>query len=210
VTKWDRSYTHFTPLEVEYVGVGTKGLFESNPHLVDTVKASSATRAFLAGYISHLASDETWITQVYRPYFSNRDIFPNPVEANVWDRVLHLDLDRVAWEESGAMDGAIGSLPGSDQGVELEFIDADTLGQWRAWVYDFSRRPFNWGRLNFLAQRMYRDSEEAQIVVNSFLSEPQASLGKVYSKVPKKRIKEFRENAVAESVRLIKDHLDGH
>lgn len=207
-TKWKRAHTHFAPLEVDRVGVGTEGLFESNPHLSEMAQSSGATRAFVAGYISHLVTDETWITQVFQPYFADRDLFPDPIKASVSDRAVQLDMDREAWEEAPGMDKVIEQLQRSDRGVDVGFIDTETLGQWRSWVSDFSGRPFSWDRLSFLAQRMYRDSEEAQMVVESFLSSLHTNLRGVYSRVPKKKVKEFREKAVSESTRLIKERLD--
>ena len=209
VTKRRRDHTHFAPLEVDRVGVGTEGLFGCNPRLYQEAKRSGATRAFIAGYISHLTTDEAWITQVYRPYFGDREMFPNSIEANVWDRAVQLDMDRAAWEQIASMDKVIESLAQSDRGVEVGFIDAATLSRWRTWVADFGRRPFNWDRLYFLARRMYRENEEAQMVAESFLSSLNANLNKVYKKVPRRRIKDFQEEAVSESARLIKEHLDG-
>ncbi len=207
-TKWKRSHTHFAPLSVERVGVGAKGLFQSNPHLPEAARKSAATRAFLAGYISHLVTDETWITQVYRPYIGNRDLFPDPMKANVSDRAIQLDMDRNARKEAPGIDKVIEQLQQSEIGVQVEFIDSVTLSSWRVWVSDFVARPFSWDRLSFLAQRMYRNSQEVQVEVESFLSSLSASLEKVYDRVPKQKLKEFRENAVFESARLIKERLD--
>ncbi|MBM3925570.1 MAG: zinc dependent phospholipase C family protein [SAR202 cluster bacterium] len=207
VTKWKRDYTHFTPLEVEGVGDGTAGMFIANPRLKEAMRRSPATRAFIAGYISHLTTDETWITHVYQPHFGNREEFPSEVEANVSDRALQLDLDRQAWEEVLSIESVLDMLNGSDDGVSIGFIDSPTLAQWRAWVVDFGRRPFSWGRLSFLVRRMYKEDQEAQMVVESFLSGLYTNLNRVYSRVPKKRIKEFNEKSVSESVRLIKENL---
>ena len=57
MTKWDRERTHFTGLSVESVGVGTRRMFELHPELADRGRQSPATRAFLLGYVSHLAAD---------------------------------------------------------------------------------------------------------------------------------------------------------
>ncbi len=46
------------------------------------------------------------------------------------------------------------------------------------------------------------------MVVESFLSSLHTNLKGVYSRVPKKKVKEFREKAVSESTRLIKERLD--
>lgn len=209
MTKWTRDHTHFAPRRVERVGVGTEGLFGSYPGLLAKSRQSEATRAFIAGYISHLTTDETWITQIYQPYFGDRELFPNSVEANIWDRAVQLDLDRAAWEQGKRMDRVIQWLEKPHGDVEVGFIDSQTLWQWRTWVTDFSRRPFNWDRLHFLAQRMYRENEEAHMIVESFISALHDNLNRVYSKVPRKKVQAFREEAVGQSVRLIKDYLNG-
>ena len=207
-TKWKRSHTHFAPLSVERVGFGADGLFQANPHLPEAARKSDATRAFLAGYISHLVTDETWITQIYRPFIADRDLFPDPMKANVSDRAIQLDMDRNARKEAPGMDKVIEQLQQSEIGVQIEFIDSETLSSWRVWVSDFVARPFSWDRLSFLAQRMYRDNQDVQVEVESFLSSLNSSLEKVYDRVPKEKLREFRKNAVVESARLIKERLD--
>ena len=133
-TKWKRSHTHFASLSVERVGVGAEGLFRSNPDLTEAARKSPATRAFLAGYLSHLVTDETWITQIYRPYFGNLDMFPDTMKANVYDRAVQLDMDRNARQEAPGMDKIIEQLHSSDRYVRVGFIDErpSTAGR-RGW-----------------------------------------------------------------------------
>ena len=207
-TKWKRSHTHFASLSVERVGVGAEGLFRSNPDLTEAARKSPATRAFLAGYLSHLVTDETWITQIYRPYFGNRDMFPDPMKANVYDRAVQLDMDRNARLEAPGMDKIIERLHASDRYVRVGFIDGETLSSWQAWVAHFCARPFSWERLHFMAQRMYRGSPQVEEEVEDFLTDPAANISRVYQQVPQKRISEFRGFAVTEAAREIKERLD--
>ena len=207
-TKWKRSHTHFASLSVERVGVGAEGLFRSNPNLPETARKSPATRAFLAGYLSHLVTDETWITQIYRPYFGNRDMFPDPMKANIYDRAVQLDMDRNARLEAPGMDKIIERLHSSDRYVRVGFIDEETLSSWQAWVAHFCARPFSWERLHFLAQRRYRGSPQVEAEVEVFLADPSTSLTQIYQHVPQKRISEFRGYAVTEAAREIKERLD--
>ena len=207
-TKWKRSHTHFAPLSVEKVGVGAQGLFNSNPHLTEAARKSPATRAFIAGYLSHLVTDETWITQVYRPFFGNRDLFPDPMRANVYDRAVQLDMDRRARSEAPGMDAIIERLHDSDRYVRVGFIDDETLNSWQAWVAHFCARPFSWERLHFLARRMYKYSPEIEDEVDGFLENPSDNLDRVFQKLPKKRISDFRQFAVHEAAREIKERLD--
>ncbi len=207
-TKWKRSHTHFAPLSVEKVGVGAEGLFTANPHLTEAARKSPATRAFIAGYLSHLVTDETWITQVYRPYFGNRDVFSDPMKANVYDRAVQLDMDQNARREAPGMDAIIERLHDSDRYVRVGFIDDETLGAWQAWVAQFCARPFSWERLHFLARRMYKDSPHVEAEVEDFIADPSANLKHVYNQLPRNRIRDFRELAVDESARQIKERLD--
>ena len=208
ITKWKRDTTHFAPLSINKVGVGTEGLFHANSHLANESRLSGATRAFLAGYISHLTVDEAWIIYIYQPYFANRGLFPDPIEANVSDRALQLDLDKAAGDEIANMDNITETLQSSDQDVDVGFIDSETLSQWRAWVSDFSQRQFSWDRLHFLMRRMYRENEEVQMVVESFLSSLPASLERVYERVPRDGIRAFQKMTLRKSVQLIKEYLD--
>ena len=207
-TKWKRSHTHFAPLSVDKVGTGTEGLFHSNPHLTEAARNSPTTRAFIAGYLSHLVTDESWITQVYRPFFGNSDLFPDEMKANIYDRAVQLDMDRNARREAPGMDAIIKRLHASDRYVRVGFIDGETLNSWQAWVAHFCARPFSWERLHFLARRMYKDSPHVEEEVDDFLTDPADNLKRVYNRLPSNRIRDFREFAVVEAAREIKERLD--
>ena len=208
-TKWDREYTHFAPLEVDQVGIGTKALFDAYPDLYDVARVSGETRAFLAGYISHLTADESWITRVYRPYFHGGLLFDSQMEANISDRAVQMDMDLNSKNELGGLEEVLLSMDHSDAGVQIGFIDHTTLKEWKEWVMDLGQRPFNWDRLYFMANRMYKDNEEARSLVENFLMSVPDSLEKVYQKVPREQINEFKKRAVTASVQLIKEHLYG-
>ncbi len=71
MTRWPREQTHFAPLSVEEVGTGTSTMFRMHPELREDM--TPASRAFLAGYVGHLAADEVWITSVFRPNFDTSE-----------------------------------------------------------------------------------------------------------------------------------------
>jgi hypothetical protein len=71
MTKGRREDTHFAPLSTRKIGTGAAGLFSSHPELADKSKLGPATAAFLAGYLTHLAADETWILEVYQQYLAS-------------------------------------------------------------------------------------------------------------------------------------------
>ena len=74
VTQQPRQETHYFDLEKDGVGDGLKGLMRSHPEVAaDPTSLGWPTRALMIGYVSHLAADEAWIVNVYRPYFANDD-----------------------------------------------------------------------------------------------------------------------------------------
>ena len=207
MTKWQREETHFAPLTVKHIGTGVQGLLQTHPDLADSSRVPDATKVFLSGYFTHLVADETWILDIYRPYFDGNRLFADEVQANICDRALQLDMDRSASEELGDMGQVRTLLDGSECGVGVGFIGPETLGEWREWVTEFTNREFGWDRLRFLTNRMYRDNADAMEMVEEFLQCVPSSLEDAYVKIPDGKIPAYREKAVSESVRLIKEYL---
>ena len=206
MTKWKRDQTHFAPLTINRVGTGVEGLFRTHPKLADSSKVNYATRVFLAGYFSHMVADETWILEIYLPCFDNHH-YSNQVQGNIWDRALQLDMDRAAGEEPAYMEQVHTALERSESGVEVGFISPETLSQWRERVIDFTSRDFSWERLRFMARRMYGDDPTAVDMVDEFIQDMPGSLERVYRDIPLERIEAFRDKAIGESVRLIKEYM---
>ena len=209
MTKWSRDDTHFAPLSIEAIGAGMRGMFQRHPALANSNGGgvSDATRIFLAGYITHLVADEAWILEIYRTYFDGRQEFQDRVEGDVWDRALQLDMDMAARQDMGDMEHIRQALQGADAGVEVGFIDPDTLSRWRDWVSEFTTWEYTWDRLRGAARRMYKDSTEAADLVEEFLSCVPRGLERVHGLVPKQTIAEYRETAVQESTRLVREYL---
>ena len=208
MTKWQRYQTHFAPLTVEHVGTGVRGLLQAYPDLADSSRVSDETKAFLSGYFTHLVADETWILQVYRPYFGDQRLFPDQVKANIWDRALQLDMDKVSRDELGDMEQVRAFLDGSESGVGVEFISAETLGKWREWVTDFTTWEFTWERLRFAARRMSQNNGDAMQIVEEFLQCVPSSLEGVYNEIPMEEIASYREKVIEKAVPLIEEYLE--
>ena len=126
-------------------------LFESHPSLHSSSLNDGPTRAFVAGYITHLLSDETWIRTMYRPFFGNPDVFEDEATGKVMDRALQLELDRQAW---GTVDATIHLLEAATHEIDVGFILPTTLADWRRWVVSSLERGFSWERIRFMARRI--------------------------------------------------------
>lgn len=208
MTKWDREYTHFAPLSLESVGTGTRKMFELHPELADRRKLNPATRAFVLGYVSHLAADETWITTMFRPHFSAANTLAgNDVEAQIWDRALQLEMDRQAYLEMEGLSAAGDAICSGDEGVTVDFISPEVLTEWRQWVARFMGWDFDWQRLKRALNRMYRDNDDVQDMVDLFLASMPDSLESVYDKVPREKLEAYRQAAVKQTLLQIKEYL---
>jgi hypothetical protein len=208
MAKWPRERTHFAPLSVEEVGAGTLAMFQANPHLLEAGSANAPTRAFISGYINHLVADETWICTVYRQFFGGGDTPEGKVQGNMWDRAMQLDMDREAKANEQEVQRVTEVLEGAEDGVDIGFVEAETLAEWRLWVQRFNSWEFSWERLSRALRRMYGEDEQALAMAEEFIDNMPHSLEKVYELVTPQRMAAYREEAITSSIGLIEEYLD--
>ncbi len=197
---------HFAPLNFRKVGAGIKGLFDSHPRLVMPSECNGPTRAFVAGYITHLVLDESWIVEIYRPYFGNPTVFHDDAYGKVMDRALQLELDRIS---HGGVETGLPLLAQARNGVDVEFISKQTLGDWHRWVLEFLAREFTWDRLRFMARRIAAgdDGHPAHRLAGEFLGSMPGSLDALQRHVSNVDLAGFRERSVEQITGAVGDYL---
>ncbi|MFN8559501.1 MAG: hypothetical protein U0531_19905 [Dehalococcoidia bacterium] len=165
LTRWERARTHYFDLGVTEHQDSVAAFFADNPHLTDSDALNADTAAFVAGYIGHLALDEMWIVDVYRPHFGQRSALGGDAQADVMDRVLQYELDRRRREDPSCGDEIRTALEGCSLAVDVGFLDSDTLQRWLTVAADVTRHPPTWDRFMFQGGRHLRhagiDSEAA-------------------------------------------------
>jgi hypothetical protein len=210
MTKWPRERTHFAPLSADEVGTGPRAMFRLHPELADYSRLSKATQAFILGYMSHLVADELWIMTIYRPCFDPPEgsamAAGSKVEAQIWDRALQLDMDRRALPRVGGRLQAIAAMPAAEVGLEVGFLGAEALEEWKEWVGRFVAREFSWERLRRSLNRMYRGDDDVQQAVDDFLQEMPGSLERVYQRIPREKIDAYQQRVVDETVAQARKH----
>lgn len=209
MTKWPRERTHFAPLSVDEVGTGARTMLRLYPELAVNAGLSRETQAFVLGYITHLVSDEVWITSVFRPYFdSHTMITATEVEAHIWDRALQLDLDRKTLPEIDSLQPAE-AMSCADQGVEVGFLESEVLQEWREWVRRFMGWEFSWDRLKRALNRIYRENDGVQQAVDQFLRAMPYSLERVYQRIPEADVNAYQRRALEETLTQVREYLNG-
>ena len=206
ITRGRREQYHFAPLSFRDVGTGAKGLFDAHPNLLSPSECKGPTRAFVAGYITHLVLDEAWIVEIYRPYFGNPQVFQDEVVGKVMDRALQLELDRLSQE---GMESATPLLSQAADGIDVGFISKETLAQWRQWVLRFVEREFTWERLRFMARRIAAGDDEhpAHQVADEFLRNMPASLDDLFQYVSRDDLARFRKRSADHLTHAVGDYL---
>ena len=209
MTKWDRARTHFSDLSVREIGAGVRRMFELHPHLAGADNGlTPPTRAFLLGYVSHLVADEVWITTMFRPHFAagNR-ITDTDVEAHIWDRALQLDMDNAVLSDNGGLSAQNDAIAALAQMPALGFLQDELIDEWRGWVARLLGWDFTWERLKRALNRMYRDDDEVQQVVDGFLANMPRSLERVYERVPRALIDDYRRRVIDETKTQAREFL---
>lgn len=209
MTKWERARTHFSDLSVPAIGAGVRRMFELHPHLAGGDNGlTPETRAFLLGYVSHLVADEAWITTMFRPHFdaANR-ITDTAVEAHIWDRALQLDMDNVVLQGNGGLSAQNDAIASLEQMPALGFLQDELIDEWRGWVARLLGWDFTWERLKRALNRMYRDDDGVQQAVDGFLADMPRSLERVYERVPRQLIEDYRQRVIDETKAQAREYL---
>ena len=181
-------------------------MFEARPELRVASNHDEPTQAFVAGYITHLMVDETWITRMFRPYFGDRSVFDDETEGHVMDRVLQLELDRQSWE---TVDSTLTLLTSATRRVGVGFIPQETLDEWREWVTGHLKGGFSWERLRFMARRIAAGDEthRAHRLANDFLREMPESLDELHNVVSRSDLESFKCCTVDTLAQTVSEYL---
>ena len=206
ITKRARSEYHFVELDFKTIGEGVSGMFSAYPDLMDAAEHDGATRAFVAGYIAHLLTDETYIVRMFRPYFGESGVFEDLTLAKVFDRALQLDLDRQVWEDVRHTVADVDMVPGN---VSVRFLPESDLTAWTDWVHRVVEGGFSWERLRFMASRIAdgKDLSPAYEHAERFLDSVPESLSNLYDLVPKSRIDDFKLEVTDTVAAGLKEYL---
>lgn len=203
-----REETHFLPLDSEEGASGVERMFEAYPELVEDANLSAATKSFVAGYLSHLVTDEAWIYRIYRPFFGKSSPLGGDPMANLLDRVLQFELDRRERLNSSSISTIRRDLLDSTAGIAVGFIDRFSLERWREFVSIATTRKPNWEGFRFFAERyliwMREIAPEEQ---KTFFASFDARVEQVLRMVPEEPLRAFREQSIEDSVRVAEEYL---
>lgn len=203
-----REETHFFPLDSEDSVSGVDLMFEIHPELRTAADLNIATKSFVAGYLSHLVTDEAWICRIYRPFFGKLSPLSGSPMANLFDRLLQFEIDRRERLNSTGISVIRKELAGAPSGVEVDFIDEFNLNRWSEFVFMSTTRRPNWEDFRTFAEKYLIWLQRiAPDRLDNFFSSFDARLEEVLEMVPEEQLVEFHEQSVSDSVKVAGEYL---
>jgi hypothetical protein len=210
ITRWDRRVTHFFNLSNFEEQSGIRSLFARHPELAEPAKLQPQSVSFIAGYLTHLAMDEAWINQVYRPFFGERSPMGGDIRASIMDRALQYELDRARREDRPLIEHILQAIARVELGLDISFLDDETLGRWREVVLDVVNHPPDWERFRYVAGRHLRqpvsEDEEAAAVVE-FMRDLPGLVEETVRYLTPERIDFFVEASKKEGAEVVRQYL---
>ena len=194
ITKHPRQEYHFGTLDFDQIGDGVATMLANHPHL-KRLENNDPALAFMAGYVSHIVLDESWIFDVYRPNFGNYQTLNEGARLQVLDRALQLELDR---RVQVPLSYSIAEIENATLPLGLGFLSDQAISDWRKWVIEFLGHAFSWDRLRFMARRISKgdESHPAHAFADEFLALMPDSLDNLLKFVSHTEVEEFTGRSI--------------
>ncbi len=205
MTRESREETHYFSLADGKVGDGFRGMKEALPEMSSRAPDSDWTlTAFLIGYASHLAADEAWVVDVYRPYFGDEKYLGGEPARNILDRAVQFEMELDVrtdaaqlreWQKLvSASDSIIASVP-------TTFIPYGIMRGWAEYVGErVLTMAADWAAFPRFIGRYLDGPGLDEAAVQELVAEPESMLGRVYETVPREVIEGYRAIAVKQSL----------
>ena len=204
ITKQDRSFYHFVKLDFDGVGDGIRNMQSFHPQLNYLKEKDSHTRSFMAGYASHLILDETWITTMFRPFFSDVNLFGDRNQGLILDRALQMQLDKSYWK---TLEQNLAHVESCEIEVDVEFLREEPLKEWQKWISTLLNREFSWDRLEFMANRIAKGNSQHPVVdlAKDFIADPAGGVDDILERLPNGILEEFSNQSLENIDKALKE-----
>ena len=206
ITRLDRAHYHFFDLDDMEHQDAVEQLFMEHPGLREAVKLDEATRAFMAGYLTHLVMDQDYVERVYRAHFA-ADVWGDDPRGNVLDRVLQFEMDRREREGREAMSEISEVLAHTSARADLGFIERQTLDRWLEVVRDIASQPPDWSRFPRMMTRHLQRAGYSDEEIEQFCRDVPEILIETLDHVTEARVQEFLELTMDRALQRLRDYL---
>jgi len=209
LTRWERERTHFFDIHCFEEQSSVSAFLQANPALAKPGSLDPATTAFVAGYITHLVMDETWINTVYRPFFGERSPLGGSLRANIMDRALQFSMDSERRSDKELMRHVLEAVLRSGVSPDIGFIDGETLRRWHEVIVGLVSSEPDWDRFRRGARRHL---QEFGLDVGEEMEELTRSLPDLVEEtlryLSRERVQAFLEASLEACLEAAKEYLE--
>lgn len=191
ITRLDREVTHFFRLSELGDQDSVARMFRENPALATPSGLDAATTAFVAGYLTHLVLDESFIGEIYRPHFGAFSENEGDPKANVLDRALQYELDRRDREDSGTMEEIRAAIARTAPVQGIPFIQDQHLVEWATVSEDVAAQPADYSRFRRMMMRHLQMAGYDEATIERECEAPHDLVREAFEIVPEERIERF-------------------
>lgn len=208
LTRQDRFSTHFFDLGGPDHQDSVGAFLAQHGRFLDPGSLNAETRAFVAGYISHLVMDEQYITGIYRRYFAKHESLGGAIRANVMDRLLQFDLERSYSNDPALKNEICGALACTVENIEAGFVEPETLERWRSLTIEVMQRNMDWDRMRGMISNHLRYSglEEGE-TLGSFLDSLPELLDETVTHITSAEIEAFVQRSTEAAGMAVERYL---
>ncbi|MGE3962246.1 MAG: zinc dependent phospholipase C family protein [Dehalococcoidia bacterium] len=207
ITRREREDTHFFRLDDLSDQDSVARMFRENPSLAMPSGLDAATTAFIAGYLTHLVLDETFIGEIYRPHFGALSTIDEDPRSNVLDRALQYELDRRDREAGGAMESIRAALEAAGPVRGIPFIEDEYLVEWVAVSTDVAAQPADYSRFRRMMSRHLAMAGYDEATIDEACARPDELVDEAFGIVSDERIARFWRDADEAMTERVREYL---
>ena len=167
LTGQPRFDTHFYHVHGDNSLRAHETLLATYPELADPTRLQPAHAVFISGYVVHLAWDECWLRDVFRPFYLESDLWPDRLTRNVHHNALRVLVDRQAETALRLWPDVVPILRSVQPGHWLPFVPPEALCRWRDWVANQLADPDAVETAQVFAERMGISPEHFESVISA-------------------------------------------
>lgn len=199
-----RQQTHFFDLPLKSNALPPcQQMLQSYPVLRPISGLPEEQRVFLIGYLCHLQADWRWVQQIFVPVFGYQSAWATFEQRLIFHNVLRAYLDeqilptlQSEWGRRLELTSPSGWLP---------FVQDSHLLHWRDLIAEQLKPGSKIATAEVFAARQGLQVEEFVRLVHS----PSILQEVIFSRLSLTQLTAFRQQMLAESVRLVRDALSG-
>lgn len=195
-----RSATHFFDMPVTQAPRAVLSLLQAHPQLA-APGLSSAQRAFVAGYLAHLALDELWLREIFQPVFGPEAGWEDFGERLFLHNVLRTYLDERDRPLLPASMAAL--LAAAEPAGWLPFASDTDLCSWRNFLVQQLQPGATAQTVAVFAQRMGRTPQEFEALLGS----PAELHARIFSRISESQLDGFQSRAASLCKQVVDDFL---